>query len=831
MVKFRTTLLVLIAFAIPLSTSVVSILSVLLGLVWIIEGNFKEKFKELLSNEVCIAVLIYLGLYCLGMLWTDNVGDGISVLKRYWKLLLMPIFLTAIPIDQRHKVIYGFMAGLLIMVIGTYLAWFDLLHYGGVTPEHPTRKLYHVVYNPMLALGCYLVAHELIWGRRSTAWRIALAVTALVMIINMFITEGRAGQVAFFVLLVVLLLQFFKDKKAKGLILAVVLIPLLFVAGYKLSPNFHGRVDKALHEIEIFHSHPQTSTGYRLYFWEISWDVFKTSPLIGVGTGDYNDVYALKNKEHFEKDSMVVMDTTNPHNQYVLVLCQLGLVGFAVFLSIFYLQIRNSVTSEDEFKRIRLAFPLLFLTIMLSESYLVVNETGFLFSLFSGVLYKRPRQGIRKLDGQNDGYRKWLILAYFFNSDGKAASQTITDRIPLLLEEKIMPIVLSSPLGFIDERFPHSSVFSAAPSGLLYEMRFLLKKKEHFCLFWKIVKAIVTVFLLPFYIIERSMVYLDSHWSWGISGVIKGFFLIFVHKPEVIYSTAGPSSTHLAGFLLHKFTGIPWVAEIHDPLVYDFEKGSLKQRYRFNNWLEKKICSHACAVIYFTNHALQSANRRHSIQGKKVVLRPGAAPPKCPDVVYAKRNKVHFAHFGSLAEGRNLALIFQALHNLFKENPKLVDIVSLDIYGSQLDKNSKNALNIYSLENVLKVYGRIEFDPLSGKTGRQQVVEAMKRTDVLLVLHGSDTVCEEYIPSKVYEYLLLGRPILGFTPPSTELGQILLRCGHSVVDPDNVESIQNKLIELINIWKEKGLENVKVTTPYTIDRAVKQLIEVVDEVC
>ena len=124
------------------------------------EASKALTFREILAHEVTVAILIYLVLYALGMLWTDNLGAGMNVLKRYWKLLLMPIFLTAVPLDQRHKAVYGFLAGLLLMVIGTYFAWFDLLHYGGVTPEHPTRKLYHVVYNPMLALGCYLVASE-----------------------------------------------------------------------------------------------------------------------------------------------------------------------------------------------------------------------------------------------------------------------------------------------------------------------------------------------------------------------------------------------------------------------------------------------------------------------------------------------------------------------------------------------------------------------------------------------------------------------------------------------------------------------------------------------
>jgi len=80
----------------------------------------------------------------------------------------------------------------------TFLAWFDLIHYSDVTPTHLTRKTFHVVYNPLLAFGIYLVLHEAIWGQRTGGFRFGMFVLAGVMTFNMFITEGRAGQLVFF---------------------------------------------------------------------------------------------------------------------------------------------------------------------------------------------------------------------------------------------------------------------------------------------------------------------------------------------------------------------------------------------------------------------------------------------------------------------------------------------------------------------------------------------------------------------------------------------------------------------------------------------------------
>ncbi|MGH9425743.1 MAG: hypothetical protein ACRD2L_05480 [Terriglobia bacterium] len=46
----------------------------------------------------------------------------------------------------------------------------------------------------------------------------------------------------------------------------------------------------------------------------------------------------------------------------------------------------------------------------------------------------------RRFETQN-----WLILSHEFNMNGRAASHTMTDKIPHLLEAGIEPIVISAP--------------------------------------------------------------------------------------------------------------------------------------------------------------------------------------------------------------------------------------------------------------------------------------------------------------------------------------------------------------------------------------------------
>ncbi|MDD3814816.1 MAG: O-antigen ligase family protein [Desulfocapsaceae bacterium] len=383
--RLNAWLLAIMALVLPLSTSALSIVAILILVVWLVEGGYREKLRLISTNPIAMAVLLYLALYVIGLFWTEDLANGLDVLKKYWKIILLPVFLTTARWEMRRVYTGFFLAGMTIAMTMTYMAWFGLLHYADITTQHLTRGTFHVIYNPMLAFAIYLLCHELVWGKIRSALRWPLAGLAFLMIFNMFITEGRGGQIVFFVLLSLLFLQIFRKNILRAGLIMIFLLPAIFTAGYQFSPVFHGRVDRACSEVQQFKSNPNTSVGLRLLFWQNSWEIIKKNPWLGVGTGDFPSAYAEVNK----LQSPLMGATDNPHNQYVFVLCQLGLLGLAALVGIFVIQIRQAFVLSDGWERIRLAFPLFFLTIMFTESYLIIAQTGFLFSLFSAVLYMR----------------------------------------------------------------------------------------------------------------------------------------------------------------------------------------------------------------------------------------------------------------------------------------------------------------------------------------------------------------------------------------------------------------------------------------------------------
>jgi glycosyltransferase involved in cell wall biosynthesis len=271
------------------------------------------------------------------------------------------------------------------------------------------------------------------------------------------------------------------------------------------------------------------------------------------------------------------------------------------------------------------------------------------------------------------------------------------------------------------------------------------------------------------------------------------------------------------------------MAEVHDPLILD-DQHPRWHKYYFNRFVEKIVCNNASIVVYFTNRALDNANRRHPIKNKSLVVRPGANPPDFHRVKYRKTERIHFGHFGSLSDTRNLAVFIRALYGLIKQNKDLQNRIVLDVYGSELDAVSRKVLRECPLEGVLVEHGRIERDPETGKSGREIVLEAMRVTDVLVILHdGEGSISQEYIPSKLYEYLLTKRPVLGLTTRGTELEEFLIETGNVPVDKNDVAKVEEALKTYFDRWNTYGLDDNSIESPFTVETTVNKLIAEVSD--
>lgn len=430
--------------------------------------------------------------------------------------------------------------------------------------------------------------------------------------------------------------------------------------------------------------------------------------------------------------------------------------------------------------------------------------------------------------------QRWLILSHGFNMDGRASSLTVTDKIPYLLRQGIQPIVLSAVTGEKDQRFPQYQLLPWGPAGLRFDFRHWVATQYGRGWAYKILTPLASLFLLPFIAVERFLFGLSSQSSWSLPAAVKGIILAKQGKIDLIFSSGGAWSAHYAAWLIKKVTGLPWIAEIHDPMVIrdnEADDGTRPRRRkdaRFLQKLEGLICKDANHVWWFTEGALAYAKQRHPILGEKgFVVFPGAEPPGCHEplpITHEYVENLNLCHFGSLAHDRSIGPILEALNIFFQEVPGARNRIKVQVYGAGLDAVSKETIDRLKMQSVVMAHGRIENDPVTGETGRERIMKLMRASDVLLGLHGNYEWCAEYIPSKLYDYYWTNRPIFAVTNRNAQLDQILTArnayLSHTLDIPSIVEAIRLIWAD----WQTKSLRTMPFE-PISPEAAVQQILQ------
>ena len=422
--------------------------------------------------------------------------------------------------------------------------------------------------------------------------------------------------------------------------------------------------------------------------------------------------------------------------------------------------------------------------------------------------------------------RRWLILSHAFNVDGRAESVTITDKIPHLIAAGVVPVVLSSVMGAHDDRFTHHQLLPWGPAGMRFDLRHLLARLWGRGLRYRLVMLTVSIVLAPFIALERLLCGLRSQWSWALPAAVLGAKLVRRGEIDLVYSTGGVFSAHLAGWWLKRRTGCRWIAEVHDPLVFPGRAVRSRQD-RFLARLEGRICRDADLAWWFTDGALEAARARHPELGSRgIMILPGAEPPVV-HIDFKRGPKCVIGHFGSLSPTRSFAPTLRALAALLESRPELRALLRVEVYGSALDPAATQLLETLGLGDVVLPIGRLEFDPLTGLSGRARVMQRMQQMDVLLMLHGDTDECPQYIPSKLYEYFWARRPVLALTHCNAQLDELVITHGGWVAPSTDALAFEAALGRVVDHWRADTLP-AEAVPPIAVAAAVQRILKAVD---
>ncbi|WP_163339219.1 O-antigen ligase [Desulfopila sp. IMCC35008] len=361
-------------FFIPLSTSLLGIGSVLALLFWFLSGKFLQLPNLMRENAVILYSTTLFILFTIGLGYTVvPLDEGIRILAKYRELIFIPMvfMLLANHGKGRRLAENSFVAGCIILMLISYGIYFSILpefKYGNSIIHHISHSFF------MALLGFWALQRSMDAGRYRYLWAMLFVATLINLI---FINHGRAGMVLVVLLSLLTIIQRCTPK--------VILIGFLLLAGlitgiFYTSENVQTRAIDAYDEITHYHpGRSRTSLGMRFDWWTNSIDLIKQAPITGHGTGSYETVQKEIKKKRTKS-------TDNPHNEYLFIGVQVGLMGLFTFLALLGWQFALSFKLPHRERHLVQGVVIAMAAGCIANSFLFDSQQGHFYAFLSSVL-------------------------------------------------------------------------------------------------------------------------------------------------------------------------------------------------------------------------------------------------------------------------------------------------------------------------------------------------------------------------------------------------------------------------------------------------------------
>ncbi len=362
-----------VCFVLPMNASYIYTLTALLLILWIAEGNLREKLRVILASRLCLACVAYFFVYLLAMLWTEDVQAGWRMVGRQIPFLLFPVYWSSAEPEYKERYITAFIVGLCLCALFAHYNYVQMNFFSSWPKGVRVHKGHGdtapfvdwIMYSPILALAVYFSLRRTLFSVQRSL-QVGWALVTGLLLSNLSFSGGRAGIVMFVALLMALIFERITARR-KALLACLALIPLAFIFFYYAASPFADRIDRGVTDIRTFEQDPNTSVGQRLVYWTTSFKLFMQNPVLGVGSGDFATEYAKIKSPRWA----MIKDIHNPHNQFLMTGTTTGLLGLSVLLSIFYF------ASLGDFRTKTILFGYAILCIF--ESYLWRSNTSLTF--------------------------------------------------------------------------------------------------------------------------------------------------------------------------------------------------------------------------------------------------------------------------------------------------------------------------------------------------------------------------------------------------------------------------------------------------------------------
>ncbi|MFQ5422423.1 MAG: glycosyltransferase [Phycisphaerae bacterium] len=311
---------------------------------------------------------------------------------------------------------------------------------------------------------------------------------------------------------------------------------------------------------------------------------------------------------------------------------------------------------------------------------------------------------------------------------------------------------------------------------------------------------------------------------WCLSAVRAARRLIFDHELDAVVTTSPANATHLVGLKLKRRLGIPWVADLRDPIVTNF---AYQPRSRWGDWLlhrlEATIVREADHVVVTCPELRSDLQRRYPglPEERLTTITNGFDPDDAPAAApTAAADRFVIAHVGAFYRQQTVGPILDAIRLLRRDRPDVVDRLELRLVGTLSAEQTRLVQSDDA--TFLRRRGYV--------THAEAVAEMASASAVLLMtpVNERGRLC---IPAKAFEYMAFAGHIIAIVHPGTALAGMLCDAGGVTLAQDHrPPAIARAIRDCFDQWQADTLEDTRdpaAVNRFRRDRLAKRFGDVI----
>jgi glycosyltransferase involved in cell wall biosynthesis len=301
---------------------------------------------------------------------------------------------------------------------------------------------------------------------------------------------------------------------------------------------------------------------------------------------------------------------------------------------------------------------------------------------------------------------------------------------------------------------------------------------------------------------------LPDRWiSWMVWAVPAGLRMIRRYRPKVLWSTYPIATALWIGYALHRWSGIPWVVDVRDPLTEDDPRTGQRHPFDPKLWrarrvIEERAMLQSARAVLVTPGARKLYADRYAAMPENhwVVIPNGYAEESFAAI---ERNisrpapngrPLHLLHSGILypTPDRDPTAFFAALGRLRAKGRIGPGHVRVTLRASGYENRYREQIREHGLNELVRLAPPIPY---------RDALEEMLTADGLLVFQGYTS--NPAVPAKLYEYLRAKRPIFALVDAEGDTAAILraARAG-TLVPLESTDQIEESLTRFIDSLRD-----------------------------